>query len=131
MKYRVRIPELRAIEGWYDTGRYKFKVSCRFNDILRCSVTRHFTTCFRPDGLYKEQPSRRCEDPTWVIIYVPDSSGAFMGRAFAQYEYTGPTDGVLRIDKIYGNRLTFEDIKMYIKSRTSCRFSGTDTYLRQ
>lgn len=131
MKYRVRIPELRAIEGWYDTGRYRFKVSCRFNDIIRCSETNHFTSCFRKGRMHESQPFLRCVDPTWVVIYVPDKHGNFLGRSLAQYvaqPFTGGQEPHLRVDKIYGNQLTFEDIKIMLKHIT-CRYSGTDTYL--
>lgn len=133
MKFKVRIPELRAIEGWYDTGEYKFKVSCRFRDILRCSDTKHFISCFRQWGIHNAQPSLRCADPTWVIIFVLDGQGQFMGRAFAQYENSQSASngaGTLRVDKIYGNRLTYKDIEKMLKISISCRNGGTDTYIR-
>jgi hypothetical protein len=131
-KFKVRIPELRAIEGWYHTGRYSFKVSCRFRDILRCADTKHFTSCFRQWGMHNTQPSRRCVDPTWVIIFVLDGQGQMMGRTFAQYEQSLTPGGLpqLRVDKIYGNKLEFEDIKIMLKHSISCRNGGTDTYIR-
>lgn len=44
-----RVPELRKLEGWHtvpDTN-LRIKISCRFKDILRCSDTPHFNSCFR------------------------------------------------------------------------------------
>lgn len=76
-----RRPELLALEGWYDAGSYRFKLSCRYQDILRCSEfldkPKHFTSCFRKDGAHWEQPSYRCQDPNWAIIYTPDKHGNF------------------------------------------------------
>lgn len=131
-----RLPELLALEGWYKTPTYEFKLSCRFNDILRCSEfngkPEHFTSCFRKGMSRSYQPGLRCADPAWGIIYTPDKHGNFLGRAFVHLEKgvsdANPQSDVLVVDKIYGNRLKFEDIKMTIRN-VDCRDSQRDTYL--
>lgn len=126
-----RRPELLALEGWYDVETYKFKLSCRFKDILRCSEfngkTRHFLSCFRKEGMYREQPWCRCLDPNWAIIYTPDKHGNFLGRTFAWWEQIREGEGRLVLEKIYGNRLNFKDVM--IKINIECRVSQRDTYL--
>ncbi len=81
-----RHPEVLALEGWYDAPGYKFKISCRFADILRCSSfngkDQHFKSCFAPRGMHQDQPRLRCTSPGWAIAYLPDKHGNFMGRAF-------------------------------------------------
>jgi len=125
-----RVPELLALEGWYDTGTYKFKLSCRFKDILRCSEfngkTQHFISCFARGQSYSDQPRKYCYDPTWAIAYVPDKHGNFMGRVFVQWK-----NGKLNIEKVYGNRLASNDIKniMNTKKSISCQVGVPDTYL--
>lgn len=131
-----RRPELLALEGWYDGPGYRFKLSCRFKDILRCSEfndkPEHFRSCFASGSLHENQPTLRCMDPNWAIIYTPDIHGNFLGRCFVHYEgenrYATEPRLQLVIDKIYGNKLKFEDIKMklfYIDVTASLR----DTYL--
>ena len=123
MDFRERVPELRRLEGWYDpmNGAPKFKISCKFNDLLRCSRTLHFKSCFRGahegysqesyarvlNGEHYKQPLYRCLHPDWAIAYVPDKYGDFMGRVFIRwnaeekrYEFSG----------LRGNGLSNEDV---------------------
>lgn len=121
-----RVPQLRAIEGWYGEGVDRFKLSCRFNDILRCSEfndkSQHFNSCFREGGQHEIQPRLRCFDPTWAIIYMPDKHGNFLGRCFVQWK-----DGKLKIGKIYGNKLRIEKImENFIQD---VDYDPVDTYL--
>jgi hypothetical protein len=131
-----RSPELLALEGWYDTGDYKFKLSCRFRDILRCSTfngkTEHFQSCFMWGWTHSDQPRRRCIRPNWAIVYVPDKHGNFLGRAFAHLEPDNynPGTAVLVIDKIHGNRLSYADIERLLAEKgQSCRYNtGIDEW---
>lgn len=129
MRFLERVPELRALEGWYTVDGLPIKFSCKFNDILRCSRTRHFISCFRKGGRYDTQPALRCLDSTWAIVYTPDNRGDFLGRAFVHYD---KESGTYSVDKIYGNKLTYQHIeKMFImRLEKQCRYSGSDTYLR-
>ena len=137
-----RHPILRALEGWYHTPTYSFKLSCQFKDILRCSEfnrkTKHFTSCFSRDRMHAEQPRYRCFNPNWAIIYVPDKHGNFLGRAFVHLEREVKSDEdskqrppqggwQLVIDRIYGNKLDIEDIRMNIRLKVLP--SQQDTYL--
>jgi hypothetical protein len=138
--FKRRVPQLLALEGWYDVdGKYQFKLSCRFRDILRCSefngkIT-HFTSCFRKGDCWSNQPALRCLDPNWAVIYTPDKHGNFMGRAFVRWEEskngqeqgTSRSGGRLVVDKVYGNRLKIEDITM--KINVLVHSSQVDTYL--
>lgn len=101
-----RIPELLALEGQYGD----ITLSCRHRDILRCSVTRHFVSCFRPDGCYHHIPRLYCmSHPEVCIIFKRDRSGAFIGRCFGFWD-----DGKLKLGKIYGNGIDCEHIKMHL-----------------
>ena len=121
--------ELLALEGWYDVGPYKFKLSCRFKDILRASEfngkTCHFISCFRRGGLVNDQLHRRCLDQDWAIIYTPDKHGNFMGRCFVHLDEKGR----LVIDRVYGNRLKIDDIILKMNKISECGASLLDTYL--
>ena len=124
-----RCYQLLKLEGWYDTGSYRFKLSCRFNDILRASEFNdkkcHFMSCFGKGGLYHDQLHKRCVNPHWAIIYTPDKHGNFLGRCFVQWK-----NEQLHVDKIYGNRLQYVDIEKIMKKyKLNCQFSRADTYL--
>ena len=121
MTYHPRIPELLALEGWYGP----FKLSCRFNDILRASNSKHFISCFRKGGTHEKQREKRCVNPHWAVIYVPDRSGNFIGRAFVCWK-----DNILEVSKIYGNKLDFKIIKAHMSNiNIQCRYAANDTYL--
>lgn len=144
-RFVERLPELRKIEGWYEVEPNKrIKISCRFNDILRCSNTPHFNSCFRlsiPIWWPREkrnleylaklgpndrglQPYYRCIDPSWAIAYLPDKKGKFQARSFIHY-----TGGVYVVDKVYGNGLSPESICLVLNNFGCCRYSANDTYL--
>jgi len=61
----------------------KFKLSTKYNDILRCSKTKHFDSCLNPKGCNKNAPRLylKCKDV--AVIFVPDSKGDFLARVFA------------------------------------------------
>jgi hypothetical protein len=115
-----RHPNLLRLEGWYSADGYRFKISCRFNDILRCSIFsgkhKHFVSCFAPWAVHGNQPKLRCRSPLWAIAYTPDEHGDFMGRAFIQFRGSDPEDKLYDISPVYGNRLQFNDVKNAIKS---------------
>lgn len=110
---------LRHLEGWYYPGwdgarsSQRWKFSCRYKDILRCSRTKHFKSCYAPDYngvLTVDQPRRRCVNPWWAIVYVPDKRGDFMGRCFVELSFNSfrPT---LTLYGLYGNQLFRDDIQ--------------------
>lgn len=137
VEFVKRRPELLELEGWYEMPTYKFKFSCRYHDILRCSEfldkPRHFMSCFRQEGTYSEQPLLRCLNPNWAIIYTPDKHGNFLGRCFVSWQENRVCgSGYLVINKVYGNLLDVKDVimKLNIKS-IECRLSRADTYLER
>ena len=128
-RFIERVPELRKLEGWYNADGYKFKLSCRFKDILRCSEfngkTTHFISCFARYDCHSQQPLLRCYDPTWGIIYTPDKHGNFMGRAWVRL-----VGSQLQIGRVYGNRLTVDTILIIMKNiGLDCQVGVPDTYL--
>ncbi len=68
----------------------KFKVTCRYHDILRCSSmykNKYFTSCLNPDD--KEANSNAPNRlrylrflPDVAMLYVPDKAGHIKSRAF-------------------------------------------------
>lgn len=127
--FKPRVPELRKLEGVYDNPShpdYPIHISCRYNDILRCSDTTHFTSCFRPAGSERLQPWLRCVYPDWAVIFVADKSGKFIGRTWIRYfsnlEWKTvyghddiPSYKSIRVEtyqtyKIYGNKLWRSDV---------------------
>ena len=57
------------------------KISCRFNDLLRLADTPHYKTCLDPNKIGRDILPSILRDPTAAIIYTPDKSGKFLGRA--------------------------------------------------
>lgn len=115
MRFVPRRPELLALEGQFEG----FYFSCRHRDILRCSDTRHFSSCYGPKGCYKDMPSKICADPNFAMIFERDKSGQFLWRAFVLHMQvqliSGGTSDVFAIGRFYGNG--YEHKKHYIKSR--------------
>lgn len=105
-----------------------FILSCRHRDILRCSVTKHFTSCYNPNGIYRHQPYALCCIPNVAIIGKKDRSGAFIWRAFVQLiEYGNKTE--LIVFKIYGNPPEDVKYKIFIalsKAKETVTFSDRD-----
>lgn len=113
LKQVPRRPELLALEGWYEyedrnNRPVRFKLTCRFRDLLRCSIWRghrsHFTSCFAPGGAYSSVPWWICSQRNLAMVYLPDKHGNFQSRAWVQYEDTEEIPE-LTIYKIYGNGL--------------------------
>lgn len=103
-----RLPELLALEGSYDG----IILSCRHKDILRCSDTSHFTSCFKPSGTSELQPVLYCYRPEVCIIGIKDNSGAWKGRVFGFYI---KGENRINLARIYGNGLCIYDIVKKVK----------------
>ena len=69
--------------GNFLAGKFSFKISCRFNDLLRLSDTPHFGSCFAYDSkvFRGTQMFKYVADPDVAVVYVPDKSGKFLWRA--------------------------------------------------
>lgn len=59
-----------------------FKISVDYNDIKRCSSTKHFLSCLRPQGLNGGARLKYLRIPRIAIVFVPDSKGDFLARRF-------------------------------------------------
>lgn len=82
-----------------------FILSCRHRDILRCSKSRHFRSCYASNGVCSNVPFQLCHYPEYAIIGKKDKSGDWLWRAFVRltYEAWDSRKDVLIIHKIYGN----------------------------
>ena len=109
--FKPRVPELLALEGQHG----EITLSCRHKDILRCSITKHFKSCFAPKRCYENIPKLYCYIPEICIIFKRDKSGDFLGRAFGLFN-----GGKLFVNPIYGNRLTYECIKLSLVNKIYC-----------
>jgi hypothetical protein len=66
----------------------RYTVSTSYKDILRCSITSHYSSCYRPTGCNSEIPQRiAIEWPSVGIVYTRDSKGDFSNRFFIQLGY--------------------------------------------
>jgi hypothetical protein len=134
MLFKRRCPELLALEGWYeyttDLGKVvRFKLSCRYKDILRCSVWRghkkHFESCFAPTGVFNDYPPELCKRPQVAIVYLPDKHGNFQARAWVTL-----SGGDMTVFKVYGNGLDANRIvELFIMSGLRCHAVGYDISL--
>lgn len=120
-----RVSELLALEGQYGD----ITLSCRHRDILRCSQTKHFTSCFRPDGINAHEPYHYCYHPEVCIIYKRDRAGAFVARCFGFYDRQSK---VLKLCRMYGNGMSHTEVSKKLKSHhpeLRVWTSDTDVYL--
>lgn len=131
--FKPRVPELLKLEGWYEEGGLRIKISCRYKDILRCSQfseggkrKQHFKSCFSPTGIYRQEPLLRLTiRDNWAIVYLPDKHGNFMGRCFISYQ-----NGLYTVYKMYGNKLTQEHvIRILEKMNMRCEATWSDVYI--
>lgn len=65
---------------------FEFKISCQYNDIMRCSTMYkhgYFNSCLAPGGINGYARAAYCRrEPTIGILYVPDRAGHIKARAF-------------------------------------------------
>lgn len=85
-------------------------LSVRYNDILRCSITEHFYTCFCPDGSSRKVPAEYLTSPAVGICFVKDKSGKFSSRVFVY----ALEDGTFFLGRPFGELLKSEWIKILI-----------------
>lgn len=124
-RFVPRCPELLAIEGDYGD----FKLSCRHRDILRCSDTPHFISCFAPTGFHNTQPLRYCEHDNVAILFKTNRAGQYQCRAFVMFvPAMRRLPAELVVQKFYGNGLNETNVLYTLKSKTGyeVRSSGGD-----
>ena len=108
------ITDQKMVKKIVESSNVRFKLSCRFNDIKRCSITDHFDSCFRPSGIYDNMPETYLEKfPQIAIVYVPDGAGFMIGRFWIIYQ-----NGKLIPGRVYG------DIPAYAMMQEICDVSG-------
>lgn len=137
-RFVPRCPELLAIEGDYGD----FRISCRHRDILRCSDTPHFISCYRPAGIHYRQPLEYCKVNYIAILFKANRAGHFQCRAFVMYvppsnhsRYVYEGDSVkfvtevkpaeLVIQKFYGDGLNEDNVLSILKSKTGYEVRST------
>jgi hypothetical protein len=122
----TRKSELLAIEGHYDD----IILSCRHKDILNCSKTKHFNSCFAKNRMNEFVPMMYCYNNRIAIMGKKDRSGQFIGRCFIRLEEYNFCDGrlILLASKIYGNGLDFNKISRSLHSVAVIRATEKDFY---
>jgi len=109
MTFKSRTFSLRMLEGHLIDRQAPFILSTRHKDMLRCSKTKHFRSCYSIDGANRHVPFELCTKPTFAIIGEKDRAGDFIWRAFVEHRvekdhyYTSSSYTVLMIFKMYGN----------------------------
>lgn len=81
-------------------------ISCRYKDILKCSISRNYSSCFKFNGMYCNVPLQYLQNPGVAIAFVRDKSGKFSSRIFL---YLGKNHQIL-LGRPYG---IIEDIKIW------------------
>lgn len=67
---------------WVRAKEIELCISVRYNDILRCSETKNYTSCYRLDGCNYMYPARILTVPEIAVAFVRDKSGKFSSRVF-------------------------------------------------
>lgn len=78
-------------------------ISVRYHDILRCSITRDFKSCFNPSGCNSHVPNQMLEDDSVAIMFVRDKAGKFSSRCFLYLIKSDTNELALGIGRPYGN----------------------------
>ena len=73
-------PEQASVFGKQSV--YDVKISCRYADFLRVGETKHYITCFRPEGSFSDGALINIHDPNMAIAFISDRSGKFQWRSF-------------------------------------------------
>lgn len=90
--------------------QYDVRLSCRHNDLMRVSDTKHYISCLRDGGMYAEQRLHFLADRDIAVCYIPDASGKFLWRSLVRLvTYQGKF--VLVLYKVYGNGPTEQIMK--------------------
>ena len=79
----------------------KFRVSCRHNDLLRLSESKHYDSCFK--NIIGIQQLRYLADPDIGIVYIPDKSGKYKWRSLLRLVTNSEGKYCLFLHKQYGN----------------------------
>jgi hypothetical protein len=85
--------------------KMEFKLSCRYNDLLRLADTKHYSSCLKYTKI--SQLPKYLADPDIGVIFVADKAGKFIWRALIRLclnpEPTKAFPHVLLIYRHYGN----------------------------
>jgi len=93
-----------VLEGYIQGS---FRLSCRFNDLVRIQDTPHYGTCLK--NWRGVETVRYLADPDMVVIFVPDSSGKMQARVLARALFL-QGEFVLGLYKVYGNGLSHQAV---------------------
>ena len=124
--FKPRHYGLKVMERCLRDRTSLFDLSTRHKDILRCSATKHFKSCYNPKGGFRDVPFKLCTQPGYAILGKKDRSGQYLWRAFVfyfedkdyDYYHESKNYSKLVVYKIYGNPPS--DIKETIL----CRLNG-------
>ena len=80
---------LQDLQTRWVAASYPLTLSCRYRDILRCSMTDHFMTCYSPTGMNSHKPVQLCANPDVAICGFKARNGDYIARTFVQWTPTG------------------------------------------
>jgi len=124
---RIRLGRFMSTDLGFDNDRVsdflnsvrvaKFRLSCRYNDLLRVAETPHYKTCM--SNWRGIQLLRDLADQDMCIIFEPDASGKMRCRMFARLLLDG-NNTVLGFYRIYGNGFDHEAIARSLRGIVTC-----------
>jgi len=76
---------LQELQNALDTKEFHLYLTCRYKTILRCSITKHFKSCYSPNGLYREKPFEMLLRPNVAIAASYDRAGRIIARCFVMW----------------------------------------------
>ena len=77
---------LQKLQNIIDVKEFPLRLTCRYKTILRCSITKHFKSCYSPNGLYREKPFEMISrHPNVAIACSYDRAGTIIARCFVMW----------------------------------------------
>ncbi len=107
-----------------------YTLSTRYTDILRCSLTKHFQSCYHPTGCNSHIPYGICMYfPQIGIVYTRNKAGHFSNRFFVglgqepvmQNDRVVPGPWILYLYRPYGEITTCVEIAHDLRKRLSSK----------
>ncbi len=99
----------------------KFEITCKFNDIIRMSESKHFDSCLRIGSGHENETQilYNLWDKHIALIVMRDSKGDFVYRRLIGVGDCTPFDNtpILRINRKYGNGPSYDIIRKAIQNK--------------
>lgn len=83
--------------------KVQVELTCRYKDFVRMSITKHFVSCFRPNGAYKTAPYLLLQNPEYALLVERDKAGAFRTRIVVRHIEQAPYLAIISIYSCYSS----------------------------